>query len=213
MTAQLTKTALSWCLGRGSLAIRGAKRRPWLEIRRDERERPYLSYQLFSLRRAAQGPSDDVRDTLTSKGFYDTERIRFTAAGLEAAYQLLYPRDERFISSDVLNIVGLHGLTALWLDQGKINASKRGVIRGKYTTEELNNIKDAFAGYGITVGYSPWNKGILLFDELQARKLKKALTPYIHRTMQSKLMLKKPRTLNGSQSSAGQSSRLLRLER
>ena len=203
MTVQLTKTALSWCLGRGSLAIRGAKRKPWLEIRRDERERPYLSYQLFSLRRAARGPSDDLRDTLTTKGFYDTERIRFTAQGLTAAYQLLYPRDERLISPQVLSIAGLQGLTALWLDQGKINANKRGVIRGKYTTKELSNIKEAFEAAGVNVGYTPWSNGLLVFDEAQTRKLKQVLTPYIHRTMQSKLMLRKPRTLNGSQSSAG----------
>ena len=204
---------MSWCLGQGTLAIRGTKRRPWIEIKRDERERPYLSYQLFSLRRAARGPSDDVRDTLATKGFYDTERIRFTAEGLDAAYQLLYPRDKRLITPEVLNIVGLQGLTALWLDRGKINAKKHGVIRGKYSTEELNNIKDAFNDAGISVGYTPWAKGALVFNDSQVRKLKAVLTPYVHRTMQSKLMLRKSRTANGSQSSGDQSSRVLRLER
>jgi len=211
LTAQLTKTVMSWCLGRGTLAIRGAKRRPWIEIRRDERERPYLSYQLFSLRRAARGPSDDIRDTLATKGFYDTERIRFTAEGLDAAYRLLYPRDKRLITPEVLSIVGIQGLTALWLDQGKINENKHGVIRGKYSTEELYDIKDAFKAADITVGYTPWANGALVFSDKQVRKLKAVLTPYVHRTMQSKLMLKKPRTANGSQSSGGSASRLLRL--
>lgn len=214
MTLQLTKTALAWCLGRGTLAIRGTKRRTWIEIRRDERERPYLSFQLFSLRRAAQGPSDDVRDTLTTGGFYDTERIRFTAEGMEAAYQLLYPRDKRVITSKVLDIVGIAGLAAIWLDQGKINANKRGVLRGKYSVEEMILLKDAFKQAGAPCGYAPIAGGSLVFNPKQAQALKALLTPYVHLSMRAKLMLRKPRTKpNGSQSSSEESGRLLRLER
>lgn len=203
MTLKLTKTALAWCLGKGSLSIRGSKRRPWLEIKRDERERAYLSYQLFSLRRAAQGPSDDVRDTLTSKGFYDTERIRFTGEGLDATYRLLYPRDKRLITAEVLGITGLSGLTALWLDQSRINSSKRGILRGKYSTEELKLIAEAFREHGIKARYTPRMGEGLWFDVDDMKALKKLLAPYVHRTMQAKLMLRKPRSKpNGSQSSA-----------
>lgn len=196
------------------MSLRGSKRRPWLEIKRDERERAYLSYQLFSLRRNAQGPTDDVRDTLTSKGFYDTERIRFTGEGLEAAYQLLYPRDKRLITEEVLSIAGLNGLTALWLDQSRINSSKRGIIRGKYSTEELRLIQAAYREHGIRPHYAPYAGECLWFGVDEMKALKKLLAPYVHRTMQTKLMLRKPRSKpNGSQSSADRSNRLLRVER
>ena len=203
VSLKLTKTALSWCLGKGSLGIRGSKRRPWLEIKRVETERPYLSYQLFSLRRAADGPTDDVRDTLTGSSFYDIERIRFTGEGLEAAYRMLYPRDKRVITPEVLDTCGIEGLAAIWLDQGIIKPNKRGVLSGKYSLEEAHHIKNAFRSHGIAARITPRPKPMVLFDPKVMPDLKVLLTPYVHRTMLSKLMLRKPRTArDGSKSAA-----------
>ena len=210
MSLPLTKTTLSFCLGKGRLSIRGSKRRPWLEITRSELEGRYLSYQLFSLRRNAGGPFDDVRNTLAGRGFYDSERIKFTAEGIEQAYALLYPRDQRLITQKVLDLVGVPGLAALWLDQGKINSSKRGSLRGKYSLDELNLLKKAFKSHGIACGYSPLIGGSLLFNQEAMKALKALLAPHTHYSMRTKLMLRRPRSSRGSKPAAHQPEQLLR---
>lgn len=192
------------------MSIRGSKRRPWLEITREETEGRYLSYQLFTLRRSANGPSDDVRSILAGRGFYDSERIKFNAEGLEQTYALLYPRDERLITQQVLDLVGLPGLVSLWLDQGKITSSKRGCLRGKYSLDELNLLKKAFREQGIAAGYSPLAGGSLLFNQEAMKALKALFAPHTHYSMRTKLMLRKSRLSSGSKPADNRADQLLR---
>ena len=58
---------------------------------------------------------------LAGESYYDDEKILFTGEGLHAAYSLLYPRDKKVITKEVLDITGLMGLTALWIDCGSIS--------------------------------------------------------------------------------------------
>ena len=195
------------------MSLRGTRRRPWLELRRDERERGYLSYQLFSLRRAAKGPSDDVRDTLPGKSFYDTERIRFTAAGLDVAYSMLYQRDKKLITPQALAIAGLEGLTALWVDQGRINEKRRGVLRGRWSVDEFRAIEEAFDNHGFQSRYSPFSNGQLLFEFEVVKEMRRKLSPYLHKSMQTKLRLRQASAgKRGSQPADQGSSQLLRVE-
>ena len=192
------------------MSIRGSKRRPWLEITRKETEGRYLSCQLFTLRRVALGPHDSVRSVIAGRGFYDSERIKFNAEGLEQAYGLLYPRDERRITKQVLDLTGINGLTALWLDQGRINSSKRGILRGKYSREELDLIKDAFSSAGIHCGFSPLIGGSILFNVDAMKALKALLAPHTHYSMRAKLMLRKSRLSSGSKPANSSANQLLR---
>ena len=192
------------------MAIRGSKKRPWLDIVREETEGRYLSYQLFTLRRASKGPYDDDRSIQAGRGFYDSERIRFNAEGLEVAYSMLYPRDERVITQQVLDITGVMGLAALWLDQGRINSSKRGSLRGKYTREELDLIRAAFKSHGINSGFSPIIGGSILFDAQAMKDLKAFLAPHTHYSMSAKLMLRKSRLRRGSKPANHSADELLR---
>lgn len=193
------------------MSIRGSKKkRPWLDITREETEGRYLSYQLFTLRRSSKGPYDDHRSVLAGRGFYDSERIRFTAEGLDAAYAMLYPRDKRVITKQILDITGSMGLAALWLDQGRINSSKRGSIHGNYTREELDLIRDAFKDHGISSGFSPFLKGTILFNAQSMKDLKTFLAPYTHYSMSAKLMLRKSRLNSGSKPADHSANQLLR---
>ena len=121
------------------ISLKGTKRRPWLEISRCETERPLLSYQSKLLRQLHEGPIDYFKDRIPGKSFYDKERFRFHGDQLYKAYELLYPRDKRFISESVLEMTGRKGLALLWADQGRING-RRGSLRGKYSPEEYQNI-------------------------------------------------------------------------
>ena len=193
------------------MTVRGSKKkRPWLDITREETEGRYLSYQLFTLRRSSKGPYDDDRSIQSGRGFYDSERIRFNAEGLEAAYAILYPRDKRVITQQVLDITGVMGLAALWLDQGRINSSKRGSLRGKYTREEMELMRNAFKDHGITTGFSPILGGSILFNAQAMKDLKAFLAPHTHYSMRAKLMLRKSRLSRGSEPANHSADQLLR---
>ena len=69
MSAQFVARALSFCLGVGTIALKGRRQRPWLEIVRSETERPYLSHQLKQLRDAHLGKLEFVIDVLPCVGF------------------------------------------------------------------------------------------------------------------------------------------------
>jgi len=143
MQAQFIARALSYCLGKGKLALKGKRQIPWLEITRSEVERTYLDHQLRALRRLHDGPMESVWDHIDSDGYYDNERIRLQGEGLWRAYELLSPRDKPVISREVLNVAGAEGIAALWLDQGRFigkQRGKRGQIKGRYTPEEYENI-------------------------------------------------------------------------
>ena len=120
MSVQFVAHALSYNLGKGSISLKGKHQRPWLEIVRSEVDRTYLTHQLRTLKHTHDGAVDYLADRVPTDGFYDLERIRFHGDLLWRVYELLYPKDEKYISSDVLKVAGIHGLTALWIDQGKV---------------------------------------------------------------------------------------------
>ena len=61
MSAAFVVHALSYCLGRGKISLKGAAMRPWLTLQRPETERTYLSHQLRQLRRLLQDPDHKHR--------------------------------------------------------------------------------------------------------------------------------------------------------
>ena len=173
--------------------MRGSKRRPWLEIVRPETERTYLSYQLFALRKFHDGPTDDVRDTISGESFYDDERIRFQGAGLDAAYSLLYPRDHKQITSQVMDITDIQGLTALWVDGGRINLKRAGLIKGRFIAEEYEAIAEALKRHGIESKIKRSSKHLLGL-EMKPEAMEsfaRLIRPYAHFSMKAKLQLRK----------------------
>ena len=139
MSAQFVVHALSYCLGKGSISLRGIRRRPWLEIVRTETESRYLQSQMRHLKKAHQGKVDIVWDVVETDGFYDKQRLRLQGEGLYRAYELLYPRDRKVISPAVMDICGLTGMAALWADGGSIYGRK-GRIKAGLSKEQCRPI-------------------------------------------------------------------------
>jgi len=148
MQAQFAARVLSYCLGKGKLALKGQRQVPWLQIVRSELDHAYLGHQSRVLRRLHDGPVETVWDHVDSNSYYDNQRLRLQAEGLWRAYELLCPRDKPVISRQVLDVAGVHGMTALWLDQGRILGT-RGQIKGRYTAQEYEAIAGWLTDNGI----------------------------------------------------------------
>ena len=147
MSAQFVALALSYCLGKGTISLRGRKKRPWLEIRRQETDLTYLNHQLRMLHKAHDGKLEAVSDVVQSNGFYDDRRIRVHSPDLYRVYELLYFRDERRLSPEVLAVAGAQGLSALWCDTGGI-VRRKPVLRSWANAEETQYLHDWVLGLG-----------------------------------------------------------------
>ena len=89
-------------------------------IVRSETERPYLSHQLKQLRESHLGKLEFDMDVLQCDGFYDDVRLRVRSDELYRAYELMYPRDKKIVTPQILGLTGIAGMAALWSDRGRI---------------------------------------------------------------------------------------------
>lgn len=193
MSAQFVAHALSYCLGRGTISLRGSRRRPWLEIVRSETESTYLTHQVRTLRRLADAPSDFVIDRIDTDGFYDKIRARLHCDDLWRAYELMYRRDEKQITREILDITGLQGLIALWSDYGRLNGLRSAV--GGRRSHEVTELLAEWAtdlGFPATASFIRNGDKLLRFDKHSTAKLIHDLKPKLHYTMRRKLS--KPRS-------------------
>jgi hypothetical protein len=188
MSAQFVARVLSYSLGRGNLSLKGRRQRPWLEISRSELEHTYLDHQSRVLRKLHDGPVDSFWDRIATNGFYDKERVRLQGEDLWRAYELLCPRDKKVISPTVLEIAGIRGMTALWLDQGRF-LGKRGQIRGRYTDQEYDDIAKWLTDLGIRA--TPHRNNVttieLILKTDALNDLIKCIRPLTHVSMKKKL--------------------------
>ena len=125
---------------------------------------------------------------MPTDGFYDLERIRFHGDLLWRVYELLYPKDSKRITREVLNIAGLKGAAALWIDQGRISG-KRGSIRGRYTENDYLALESWFNDLSIPAKIHRNNVSIiqLSFKKDSLEELSKLLKPIMHYTMKKTL--------------------------
>jgi len=188
MSVQFVAHALSYNLGKGSITLKGKNQRPWLEIVRSEVDRTYLTHQLRTLKQTHDGAVDYLADRVPTDGFYDLERIRFQGDLLWRVYELLYPKDSKRITRDVLNIAGLKGAAALWIDQGRISG-KRGSIRGRYSENDYLALESWFNDLSIPAKIHRNNVSIiqLSFKKDSLEELFKLLKPMMHYTMKKTL--------------------------
>ena len=177
-------------MGRGALALKGSKRRPWLELRRCETERTYLDHQLRRLRKLHDGPIEAQWDRIPSEGFYDKVRLRLHGEDLYRVYELLYPRDEKRINKQVLTIAGFDGLIALWADNGRW-WGRIGRIDGRYNTDEFTALQEWIEELGVQCYLSNMNsegdRPSLRFKDIGARQLQAVLRENIHPSLRSKI--------------------------
>jgi len=188
MSAKFVARALSFTLGKGVVALRGTKKRPWLEIVRPETQRTYLDHQLRSLRKLHDGPIDAVWDVIPTNGFYDKERLRLHGEGMWRVHELRCPHDQALITREVLDICGIQGAAALWIDQGRF-VGKYGKISGRFKSEQLVTIADWLTDMGFQS--SCHGNGDRYFEvcikQCAIKDFIDAIRPYVHVSMKNKL--------------------------
>ncbi len=184
MSAQFVQRVLSYCLGVGSISLLGSRRRPWLQIIRPETERVYLNHQLKQMRLDHSGPLEYAWDVLPTDGFYDKKRLRVRSDDLYRAYELMYPRDKKIITPQVMSICGIEGLTALWSDRGRV-VGRLGKLRTRLTTEDNHVIADWCNDNGFTCDLITREDKCfgIQFDRESTKHLISSIRPYIHKTM------------------------------
>ena len=188
MQAKFVALALSYSLGNGKLALKGRRKQPWLEVSRSEVNRSYSNHQLKRLRELHDGPIDFYKDRIPTNGYYDLERFRLTGEGLWRAYELLCPRDKPIISRQVLDLVGVEGLTALWLDKGRF-VGRQGHLSGRWSPEEYESIASWIREMGVDACVRHNQSGpiyismrVKIMDDFIA-----LISSYTHQSMKKKL--------------------------
>lgn len=177
-------------MGKGRLSLQGSKSRPFLELRRLETELPYLEHQIRKLRRVHDGPLDVHRDALPGDGFYDVHRARLTSPALHRAYELLYPRDEKQLSTQVMAIAGAGGMAAIWLDFGRWESGRRPALCGHYSEPEYRVLERWLQEQGVDthklVDSQRKRRGMAIAPDSVARAMH-LLRPHVPRCMRPKL--------------------------
>ena len=188
MSAKFVARALSFTLGKGVVALKGARKRPWLEIVRPETQRTYLDHQLRSLRKLHDGPIDAVWDIIPTNGFYDKERLRLHGEGMWRVHELRGPHDEPLITREALDVCGIQGVAALWVDQGRF-VGKYGKISGRFKANELVTIAEWLTDMGFDS--SCHGNGDRFFEvcikHYAIKDLINEIRPHIHVSMKNKL--------------------------
>lgn len=127
-----------------------------------------MNHQLRMLHKVHDGKLEAVSDIVQGNGFYDDRRIRVHSPDLYRAYELLYFRDERRLTPDVLQIVGFQGLAALWCDTG-VTTKTKAVLRSWTDIPQTQYLAD----WAADLGFLPAKvrKGRLEFQGIYADDL------------------------------------------
>jgi hypothetical protein len=181
MTISFTNQVLCYCLGGGSLSLRGRLSRPWLELIRPEMEMTYLRHQLRLLREAHGQSLQVVYDTLPGQEPYGRVRARLQSESLWRAYEILYPWDQRCITPAILDMTGLAGFVSLWLDRGERKPASA-VIRLGRGWPEPAQLEAWLQGLGHSGEARRSDKGLtsLHWQSEAAKELMRALRRDVH---------------------------------
>lgn len=132
-------------------------------------------------------------DRIDTDGFYDKIRARFHCDDLWRAYELMYPRDDKQITREILDITGRQGLIALWSDFGRLNGHRSAVGgRRSHADTELLAAWATDLGFPATASVMRNGDKLLRFDKHSTVLLVHELKPDLHYTMRRKLS--KPRS-------------------
>lgn len=158
-----------------------------MQIIRPEPERSYLLHQARALRSVHDGPLEIVRDRMATDDYYDNERLRIHSGDLMRAYELLYPRDERQLTFEVLSITGQQGLAAMWCDCA--GPERNGaVLRLRCSHEEVDIVQQWLDAMGITS--APWptrpRRSGLRLDRMAISKALGLASPLLPSIMKSR---------------------------
>lgn len=188
MSAQFVATALSYCIWSGKIRLLGRKRRPWLTLQRCELEQTYLRHQLRQLRSTYHGELEHEFHAIGTDGFYDDCRLLVHCPEMQRVYDLLYPRDEKRITPQVLAIAGFGALTTLWCDRGRSDGK-----RISFTNFRSNEPTVATAQWLESLGYGAMSDIVassgtaIQLGESETLHFAKDVYPHVHTTMRQGL--------------------------
>jgi len=104
-------------------------------------------------------------------------------------YEILYPQDTSHLSNQALQLSGIHGLTSLWIDQGRI-IGRKGLIKGRYSDQEYENLSRWLQDYWNIKSYLRRNQSAIFQLSLNREALETlidTITPAVHHVMKKKL--------------------------
>lgn len=128
------------------MSLRGSRKRPWLELRRNELDLDFLRHQARTLQRLHPGTLQTVWDEIPHPDGYSDFRVRMQGDGLWPAYELMYPRDKKVVTGEILHTCGEIGFITLLLD--------RGHFKGDRITLPCRDIKaDLLLNFAHSLGY------------------------------------------------------------
>ena len=148
-TVSLTRLALSYCLGKGSVCL--VSRSYSLQIAHPKAEFEYCTYQwrrLCQFLPTTRPPKLHVIPTRTAPDGAGQWRLRVSSRYFVTAYNLLYPGGERRITPDVLGLLGAEAIASLWADRARMVMSRGAdycvgrLGLSQYTFEEAQLIHD-----------------------------------------------------------------------
>lgn len=186
--AALTRLALSYALGRGSICLVS---RSWmLQLYQPELHRDYAFYQWQRLREFLPYCKEPKRFVRPSTKGKDAEealaggaewRLRVSSLHLEVSFRLLYPQGSKGgarLTTDVLSLVGAEAMASLWADRGRLLRPKRGTLvtgllaLNRYdwgSAEAIRQWIESITGAAAQLGPNPRNRRhpALHFDHTQ----------------------------------------------
>lgn len=181
MSAQFVSLAVAYSLGIGTLRRKGARQRPWLEMRRLETESAYLEHQVRALRRSLRQPIRVEEDVVPGKGYYDLRRVRIQSSSLERAVELL----EGGLSEEALQVAGCRGIACLWLDQGRWVRHGGEIWLDSPSAAAL--VRDAILQLGVPCPAPLNREQVIRLPPQSAHKLMSCLRGFAHRSMRHAL--------------------------
>lgn len=168
--------------------MRGPKKRPWLELRRPETELTYLRHQVHTLRtlERKRGSLDIVYDSVEKDDFYCDVRVRIQSDDLWPAYELLYPRDEKKVTREVIDIAGMHGIKSLWADKRRFTGLKMILpLTNTAPVEFRDFLKEQ--GFLPLMNCTPTTGGYVYFDRYGGVQFAKEIRTTVHPTLRPPL--------------------------
>jgi hypothetical protein len=188
---------ICYCLSqRGSISLRGQKRRPWLRLRRTELEKTYLDHQVRQLRKLNRGDGFKAHwSRISVDSIYDDLQVEFTTDDLWPAYRLLYPRDQRRVTPEAFAAAGRPGLAAAFLDSG-IRKAQSARLRFYGPMPAPSFLSDWLEDLDVPgrLRWFPGGSVAMEWNEEQSKSLVRAIRPLTHRSMAHYLAKPRPRT-------------------
>lgn len=170
------------------MKILGRKRRPWMLLQRSELELTYLRHQQRQLRQAYSGELESEIQQIPTNSFYDDYRLAVHCPQMRHVYDLLYPRDEKRITKELLLIAGPGALPTLWCDRGRHDGKR--ITFGNFrdrapTTATALWLEDL--GYGATEETIQRDGRSIRLSEGASRRFAEAIYQKVHPTLRKEL--------------------------